>query len=124
MSGNCLNFQIGLCEGACSGHEDVATYNIRAQKAIEKLKLDFDGSFLVVEEGRSRAEEAVILIEDGEYKGFGYVNKEDVSYFQDYLDCIKSFQNNPDSQSRRGHRQRCGPAGVPSWLASLRRPPN
>ena len=97
MPGNCLNFQIGLCEGACSGHEEVESYNVRARKVIEKLRLDFDSDFLIVEEGRTRTEEAVILIRDGEYQGFGYVDKEDVSYFQDYLDCIKSFKNNPDT---------------------------
>ena len=97
MTGNCLNFQIGLCEGACSGNEDIESYNKRARRAIEKLKLGFDSSFLIIEEGRDRKEEAVILIEDGEYKGFGYVEKENVSYFQDYLDCIKPFKNNPDT---------------------------
>ena len=112
MTGNCLNFQIGLCEGACSGNEDIDSYNIRAQKAIEKLKLSFDSSFLIVEEGRNRNEQAVILVENGEYQGFGYVDKEDISYFQDYLDCIKSFQNNPDTsriikqylKKNKGHR--------------------
>ena len=86
-----------MCEGACSGNEDIESYNKRAKRAIEKLKLGFDSSFLIIEEGRDRKEEAVILIEDGEYKGFGYVEKENVSYFQDYLDCIKPFKNNPDT---------------------------
>ena len=97
MTGNCLNYQIGLCYGACSGSEDIASYNTRARKAIEKLKLDFDNNFLILEEGRNRQEEAVVLVENGEYQGFGYIDKEDISCFQDYLDCIKSFQNNPDT---------------------------
>lgn len=97
LSGNCLNYQIGLCHGACSGNEDVKTYNKRAKKAIEKLKLGFDGSFLILEDGRNRTEEAVILVENGVYQGFGYIDKEDISCFQDYLDCIKPFKNNPDT---------------------------
>jgi DNA polymerase III subunit epsilon len=97
LKGNCLNFQIGLCEGACSGNESIEDYNHRANKAIEQLKLDFDINFIVLEEGRTREEEAVVLVQDGGYKGFGYIDKEDVTCFQDYLDCIRPFQNNPDT---------------------------
>lgn len=94
---SCLNFQLGLCGGACAGNETVAAYNTRAQQAIEKLRLDFDDDFLIIEEGRTKEEEAVILVENGVYQGFGYIKINVANTPADYKNCVKIFENNPDT---------------------------
>ena len=96
LGNNCFNYQLSLCRGACMKKEDVEEYNERAESAIEKLKLEFDTNFFIIEEGRSKDEKAVILIENGEYKGFGFVETEQSANLYDLKESIKSYPTNPD----------------------------
>lgn len=96
LGGNCFNFQLGLCRGACMQQEEVTSYNERAAAAIERLKLPFDKNFLILEKGRNKDEKAVVLIENGSYQGFGYADQEEARSLEDLKDCIKPYMNNPD----------------------------
>ncbi len=96
LGGNCLNFQLDLCRGACMKKEPIEAYNDRAKRAMEQLKLEFDTNFFILEAGRNPDEQAVILIENGAYQGFGYVEKETGQSLFDLKECIKPFGNNPD----------------------------
>jgi len=93
---NCLNFQLNLCRGACMNKEPVEEYNERAMRAVEKLKLVFDGNFFLLEQSMSHEEYAVVLIQNGVYQGFGYINTNDGQTIEDLKECIEPFNNNPD----------------------------
>lgn len=96
IGGTCFNYQLHLCRGACMRKEEVEAYNERALMAIEKLKLEFDKNFFIIEEGRSKDEKAVILVENGAYQGFGYVEVEESQSIEDLRNSIKSYPSNPD----------------------------
>ncbi|MBN1339309.1 MAG: GIY-YIG nuclease family protein [Bacteroidales bacterium] len=74
-NGACFHHQIKQCKGACIGKEPAEDYNLRVSQAIEPYVLHHD-NFLVIGQGRSLSEKSVVLVENGKYKGFGYVDYE------------------------------------------------
>ncbi len=73
ITGGCFHYQIKKCRGVCRNTEDVHAYNERVQEAL-KLLLNND-SYIIKEAGRKDNEEAIVLIKNGVYQGFGYVSK-------------------------------------------------
>lgn len=72
-SGNCFNYTIKECEGACVGEEAPEQYNERVQQFISKHSFE-NKNFLIIDRGRSVDERSVILIEEGKFKGYGFYN--------------------------------------------------
>lgn len=90
--GACFLRQVHRCHGACEGSEEPELYNLRAQKAIDELSFHKE-SFLLLEPGRHDDENAFVFIDNGIYRGFGYVPN-DVSMLHpaelsQYLVCTK-----------------------------------
>ena len=51
-----------------------------------------------MEEGRSQQEKAVFLVEEGHYKGHGFINIEDMHYgIEEIKECIKYEPLNPEA---------------------------
>lgn len=73
--GACFHHQIKQCKGACIGKESAENYNLRVSQAIEPYVLHHE-DFLVIGQGRELSEKSVVLVENGKYKGFGYVDFE------------------------------------------------
>lgn len=73
-SSACFNYHIKECNGACIGEEPVEEYNQRVEAIFEKLNFETD-SFFIVESGRSKEEISLVLIENGCFRGYGYINK-------------------------------------------------
>ncbi len=97
-AGACFHYEIMECKGACIDKENPDTYNLRAQKAIDKHKFRHD-SFFILEDGRYLNEMAIILIEKGVYLGYGYIDKDSNDGSLDALrDCIHSYADNRDIQ--------------------------
>jgi len=71
--GSCFQYKIRECNGACVGEESPEAYNVRATKLIDKFKYK-NNSFLVIDRGRNDDESAVVLVENGRYRGFGYAD--------------------------------------------------
>ena len=71
-SGKCNYVEELNCRGACEGNEEIATYNLRVQQAVEE-KVNRNTTYVLREESAERAEQAVILVENGRYKGYGKV---------------------------------------------------
>lgn len=98
-TGSCFYHQIQLCAGACQGAEPAPDYNERAFAALEKIGTGLEGSFFVVDAGRHPTEKSLVLIEDGTYKGFGYLNEETASLpMVAWKDSIKEYPSNPEVQ--------------------------
>lgn len=96
LGGNCFNYQLQLCNGACMHKEEVATYNERAKRALERLQLVFEDSFLVLEPGRNAQEQAVIHVQNGVYQGFGFAPRKEAHLVADLLACVEPYPNDPD----------------------------
>lgn len=72
----CFNYHLDKCLGACKGEELPEDYNYRVNESLATLDQDFPDDFIVLDPGRTRQEYAVVLVEGGQYKGFGYVDRE------------------------------------------------
>ncbi|WP_299440926.1 exonuclease domain-containing protein [uncultured Aquimarina sp.] len=71
--GNCFNYTIKKCNGACILNESVNDYNARVQELISHHSFD-NKDLIVIDRGRDVDEQSVILIENGKFKGIGYFN--------------------------------------------------
>ncbi len=73
--GLCFQYQIGDCKGACMGIETVKKYNKRMQKAIQSFH-DNGDSVAIIGKGRTAREHSLVLVEKGNYLGYGFVEKD------------------------------------------------
>jgi DNA polymerase-3 subunit epsilon len=69
---SCFGFQVKKCHGACVQEESSESYNERIDQLIQSLTFD-DEHFYLIEQGRDKKEKSIIWIENGSYRGFGYV---------------------------------------------------
>lgn len=94
--GSCFHYEIRQCNGACIGKEASKSYNERAQKLINKFEFE-EKNLIIIDKGRSDNEKSVVLLENGLYIGYGYINTEE-SYLkiEDLKDCIKEQDDNRD----------------------------
>ncbi|WP_400078715.1 exonuclease domain-containing protein [Winogradskyella sp. R77965] len=72
----CSHYNIKNCKGVCRNEESVESYNDRVLEAIDHMS-NQNNDIIVKEKGRHTNEEAFIMIKDGEYLGYGFVNKEE-----------------------------------------------
>ena len=88
----CFQFHVKKCQGACTGLESVESYNERAEAASAWFDKSFTDDFLLVDNGRTEAERSVVLVQNGMYRGYGFVDAEqghtpDLSHVEDCLHC-------------------------------------
>jgi DNA polymerase-3 subunit epsilon len=94
--GACFHYEIRQCNGACIQKEAVPSYNSRVEKLISGFGFDHE-NLLIIDTGRSATERAVVCIEDGIYKGFGYLDiTESYLGINDMKECIKPASDNRD----------------------------
>ncbi len=92
---SCIYYQIGQCSGAGVGKEDMEAYNERAEGAIKKMTSAFDYDCIILDKGRNEEEKSVVLVEDGMYQGYGYIDTSmDGASIEDLKGCIQTFPNN------------------------------
>ncbi len=72
--GLCFSHQSGTCKGACIGVESMARYNKRVQKAVDSF-FDAGNSVAIIGPGRKADENSLVLVENGNYLGFGFFDK-------------------------------------------------
>ncbi|MFN6039785.1 MAG: exonuclease domain-containing protein [Bacteroidota bacterium] len=92
----CFDFKLHKCKGVCAGLESVENYNERVAQALESYlgKLE---THIITGEGRSDEEKSVVLVDRGEYKGFGYFPVSfDLRATENCYEVISSYQDNPD----------------------------
>ncbi len=96
--GACFYYQLHRCKGACVGAELPEDYNERVELVLDAIKIDFEEDFFLVDKGRNHEERAIVLVEDGQYRGFGYVSLEELNESTDSLkDAIKPFRQHPET---------------------------
>jgi len=104
---HCFQYTISECDGACIGKVAPETYNARVEDFIAKNNFH-SKTFAIVDRGRKTGERSVVLLENGIYKGYAFV---DLNYQITNLDILKTLlipmQNNRDTQTIiQGHLRR------------------
>lgn len=94
---SCFHYEIRECNGACIGEEPVSEYNQRVNQFLATMQTGRK-SFYIIENGRSHDEIAVIKIEQGVYKGFGYKITEYINNNEELGNCISNQSDNRDTQ--------------------------
>ena len=69
--GLCFEYQTGECKGACMGIETVRKYNARVDNAINTFH-EKGSSVAIIGKGRNQGEQSLVLVEQGNYFGFGF----------------------------------------------------
>lgn len=83
ISGGCFHYSIKKCHGICRNLEDVEAYNERVENALASYQSK--ESYIIKETGRTENEHAIILISEGVYKGFGYIETDKtIKTFSEY----------------------------------------
>jgi DNA polymerase III subunit epsilon len=93
--GACFHRHIGQCKGACVGEETAESYNERANTAMDAMNTHFDHDFFIIDKGKTKDERAVILVQNGHYQGFGYVDWGNLTT-EDLFECIKNYPRSAD----------------------------
>lgn len=95
----CSHHSITSCEGICSSKETVAHYNKKVNQAIISIKSAQSEVRIIKEKGRKPEENAVVLISEGIYRGYGFIDKElEVSSLEDIEAYIIPQKNTLEAQ--------------------------
>lgn len=96
--GPCFYHQIKRCRGACIGEENIQDYNDRVNSAFENYQFE-DQNFIIIDKGRSFEEKSVVLVNNGQYLGYGYVGIEEFVEDPDQLyNLIDTKRDNKDTR--------------------------
>ncbi|SFG07601.1 DNA polymerase-3 subunit epsilon [Salegentibacter agarivorans] len=97
-NGNCFNYTIEKCNGACIKEESAEAYNEKVRALINQHSYKTQ-HMLVIDRGRDIDEKSALLVEDGEFKGIGYFN---LNHQINNIDIIRSIitpmKNDRDAQ--------------------------
>lgn len=95
--GPCFYYHLHKCNGACIGEESPEDYNKRVEMVTDAIKIDFEKNFFIIDKGRENDERSIILVEDGIYRGYGYVSLDELNGYPDDLkDAIKPLKHHPE----------------------------
>lgn len=82
-AGACNHYKMNTCEGICHNQESVDDYNEKVRQCLVTLQAPED-TFILEEKGRHEDEKAFVLVENGVYKGYGFVeNHIQLTYKED-----------------------------------------
>lgn len=96
--GPCFLQTIKECYGACIGEESTEQYNARVERFLEMSSYQ-NQNMIIVDHGRDVDERSVILIEGGNYRGFGFFNlNHQINNLEILRSIITPMENNRDAQ--------------------------
>jgi DNA polymerase-3 subunit epsilon len=98
--GLCFEHQTGECHGACIGVESTKKYNKRIEKAIRSFKEDGETA-AIIGSGRNAEEQSLVLVEKGNYLGFGFFDRQitSIADFESAKSLIKPSFETPTVQN-------------------------
>lgn len=73
----CNHHKISTCNGICRDNEAPEVYNKRVNQAIQYIK-DVAELTILKEKGRTSEEDAFVLLKNGTYMGYGFIDKAEV----------------------------------------------
>ncbi len=96
----CSHHEIDTCKGICRGEESPKDYNQKVEEAIAHMKILSSEVRIIKEKGRDENENAVILIADGIYKGFGFIDTDiEISSLEDVEAFISPQKHTLETES-------------------------
>ncbi|TXK46378.1 DNA polymerase III subunit epsilon [Pontibacter qinzhouensis] len=103
-NGACFDYQVHQCQGACIGQESPESYNARVDEAIESFTYEHN-SFVIIGRGRHENEKSVVVVDNGIYLGFGFVDETfSAQSLEDFKGAVTRYKDNKDIQQIiRGH---------------------
>lgn len=85
---SCSHYTIQTCKGVCRGDETPESYNKRVAEAIEYIRSS-NQNLILKEKGRHIDEDAFILVKNGLYLGYGFVDRDtdlnDIQELENFL---------------------------------------
>ncbi len=97
-TGACFHYSIRQCNGACIGKESPSVYNKRVAMVTGMLEPD-QSNCLIIDTGRNEHERSVFRLENGQYRGFGFLETSlSCVRTEDLLDCIQYREDTRDAQ--------------------------
>ena len=85
---HCSHFRIPACDGICKGIGSIDSYNEKVVRAIAFMRESRD-NFFIKEKGRNIDEDAIILMQDGKYSGYGFISKStEINSLEDMLSFV------------------------------------
>jgi DNA polymerase-3 subunit epsilon len=81
----CSHFRVKSCDGICRGEETIVSYNRKVRRAISNIT-ENNHNFIIREAGRNVREDALVVIQEGRYCGYGFIPKAiDVRSMEDIM---------------------------------------
>ena len=97
-NGTCFPYKTEACKGACCNEEPKAEYNKRVASFIEEYSYK-NANKIIIDNGRTHNERSAILIENGEYKGYGFYQlNHQINNIEILRDIITPMEDNRDTQ--------------------------
>ncbi len=81
----CSHYKLNNCKGICRDEESLVAYNERVTLAIDHI-INFNQNLVLKEKGRNMDEEAFVLIKNGLYLGYGFVQISEQILHSDHLE--------------------------------------
>jgi DNA polymerase-3 subunit epsilon len=95
---SCSHYSLSCCEGICREKEPLSAYNAKVKRTIEEVRKK-NQDILITEKGRQPSEEAFVLITGGQYRGFGFIEKnEQVTSLEDLENYLERKKENLDTK--------------------------
>jgi DNA polymerase III subunit epsilon len=95
----CYEHRSGNCHGACVQVEAPALYNERVKQAIDSIAAQ-EQSLAIIGRGRQSSEHSIVVVENGNFLGFGYFDKaEGIATIDDAKLYIKPGKENRIAQN-------------------------
>ena len=96
--GTCLPYKTEICKGACCNEEPKDSYNKRVALFIDEYSYK-SANKIIIDNGRTHNESSAILIENGEYKGYGFYQLNyQITNIEILRDIITPMEDNRDTQ--------------------------
>lgn len=94
---SCFAYQINQCAGACIGEESTEDYNKKVEKALSGIVLK-NKNMVILDKGRHSDEQAAVLIENGTYRGYAFVDlHHQISRIEILKERINIMEHNRDT---------------------------
>ncbi|MBK3516354.1 exonuclease domain-containing protein [Carboxylicivirga marina] len=95
----CFQYQLKTCKGACVGEESNVGYNNRVSDLLKKLSYGHN-NLVIMDKGRNDSEVSLVVIENGRYLGWGYLDEDAcIESPQQFKEHISMFDDNGNTRS-------------------------
>lgn len=94
---DCFYLRSLECAGAALSLESPEDYNERAAEGRDMLLKIFSEDFFLILDGRTMDEKSLVLVQDGHYRGYGYIVKDDLDFgVEEWFEAIAFVRPTPE----------------------------